>query len=108
MFYVKDNNIVMTKGDSGIFNVKLHNKDGSQYSISQGDTLTFSVKKKKEGYSSVVIKKQGEEIVFTKEDTENIPSGKYFYDVMILRSAGERYTVIEGIFELRKAVHEFE
>ncbi len=107
MFYTENNNIVMTKGDSGKLNVKLVNKDGSEYTPKEGDKVLFSLKKQKDSYFPVVIEKEGTELVFKKEDTEHIPSGKYFYDVVILKPE-ERCTVIEGEFIIRKAVHEFE
>ena len=108
MFYVENNNITMTKGDSGSLFVKLSNPDGSEYVLNDGDSVVFSVKKRKESSFDVLLKKTGCRIDFNKKDTEKIPSGKYFYDVAILRSAGERYTAAEGILEIRKAVHDFE
>lgn len=108
MFYVDNNNIVITKGDSGSFTVELKNSDGSEYRVNEGDSVIFTVKRKKEAYAPILLEKHGTEIVFAKEDTEGIPSGKYVYDIMLSKSAGERYTAVEGLFEIRKAVHKFE
>lgn len=108
MFLIENNDIVLTKGDSGRINLKFKNKDGSEYIPSEKDEIVFSVKKKKEGFSEIVLKKMGSEIVFGAEETEKIPSGEYFYDVFIQRSTKERYTAIEGKLIVRKAVHNFE
>lgn len=108
MFLVENNNITITKGDSGSLLIKLFNPDGSEYIPNEGDEVIFSVKKRKESHFDIVLTKKGCDISFNKEDTEKIPSGKYVYDVVIVRTSGERYTAIEGNFEIRKAVHEFE
>lgn len=108
MFLVEDNNITLTKGDSGSFFVKLINGDGTEYVPYVTDKITFSVKKKKESFCPVVIEKKGLEIILNAADTETIPSGEYVYDIVLERSTGERYTAVEGKFLVRKAVHEFE
>ena len=108
MFYTENNNIIMTKGDSGVINVHLKNKDGSEYILNDGDRVIFSLKKRKEAHLPILIQKEGIKIVFLKEDTEKIPSGNYVYDVVIEKTAGERYTAVCGDLEIRKAVHEFE
>lgn len=108
MFMVENNNITMTKGDSGFFNLKFENGDGTEYVPKSGEKIVFTVKKKKESFYDVVLKKSGERIVFEKQDTEKIPSGEYVYDVTISKGLNERYTTMEGKFVLRKAVHEFE
>lgn len=108
MFVVENNDITMTKGDSGFFTVAFENGDGTEFVLGDGDEVIFSVKRKKEGFCPIVIEKRGEKIIFDREDTEDIASGEYVYDVMICRNTGERYTAIEGKFTLRKAVHNFE
>ncbi|MBQ7876595.1 MAG: hypothetical protein IJ316_04815 [Clostridia bacterium] len=108
MFMVENNNITMTKGDSGFFNVSFENGDGTEYVPKSGEEIIFTVKKKKEGFYDVVLEKSGKRIVFEKHDTEKIPSGEYVYDIMISKGSNERYTALEGKFVLRKAVHEFE
>lgn len=108
MFVIQNNDIILTKGDSGRVNLKFKNKDGSEYAPSGKDEIIFSVKKKKESFSEIVFEKTGTEVVFDAKETEKIPSGEYFYDVLITRGTGERYTAIEGKLIVRKAVHDFE
>lgn len=108
MFFTENNDITMTKGDSGQINLKFKNKDGSEYVPTEADEVVFSVKRRKEGFAQIVLEKRGCELVFEAAETEKIPSGEYVYDVFIKRNTGERYTAIEGKFILRKAVHEFE
>ncbi len=107
MFLVENNDITMTKGDSGFFTVRFENGDGTEYVPESGDEIIFTVKKKKESFCTVVLQKSGEKIFFEKEDTEKIPSGEYVYDIAVCRNTGERYTAVEGKFVLRKAVHDF-
>ena len=108
MFFTENNDITMTKGDSGQINLKFKNKDGSEYVPTEADEVVFSVKRRKESFAQIVLEKRGCELVFEAAETEKIPSGEYVYDVFIKRNTGERYTAIEGEFILRKAVHEFE
>lgn len=108
MFFVENNDITITKGDSGYFIVKLENGDGTEFVPSESDVIRFSVKRKKEGYYPVILEKTGDKIVFDAKDTENVKSGEYVYDIAVEKSTGERYTAIEGKFIVRKAVHEFE
>lgn len=108
MFFTENNIITITKGDSGCVNLKFKNKDGSEYVPTEADEIVFSVKKKKESFSDIVLEKRGCEIFFDASDTAKIPSGEYFYDVLIKRGTNERYTAIEGRLIIRKAVHNFE
>lgn len=108
MFLVENNNITITKGDSGKFDLKFLNDDGTEYFASDTDKVVFSVKKTKDKFSPLIMAKTGEKIVLDAKETEQIPSGNYVYDVVIETNAGERYTAIEGEFIVRKAVHEFE
>ncbi|MBQ8003291.1 MAG: hypothetical protein IJ297_07615 [Clostridia bacterium] len=108
MFFVENNDITITKGDSGHFLVKLENGDGTEFVPSGSDVVRFSVKHKKEGYYPVILEKTGEKIVLDAKDTQNVKSGEYVYDIAVEKATGERYTAVEGKFIVRKAVHEFE
>ena len=108
MLLVENNDITMTKGDSGFFTVTFENGDGTEYVPENGVTVLFTVKKKKESFYSPVLEKNGTKIVFNAADTEKIPSGEYVYDIAVVKSADERHTAVEGKFTLRKAVHNFE
>ncbi len=108
MFMVENNNITITKGDSGFFNISFENGDGTKYVPKPDDKIIFTVKRKKASYYTVVLEKQGEKIVFYKQDTEKIPSGEYVYDIVIKKGSNERCTALEGKFIIRKAVHNFE
>jgi len=101
---VENNIITVTKGDSGSISLNFENADGSCYEPNEGEVI-FCVKKRKERYCPVVLEKRGCEISFDSNDTK-IPTGEYFYDVVIKRSTAEVYTAIEGKFIVRKAVHE--
>ncbi len=106
MFKTTNNNIVMSKGDSVNFNIKLVNGDGTEFVPDKSDKIIFSVKRQKGSLFPVIFSKEGCQISLDKEDTEKIESGKYVYDVIVVTQAGERQTVIEGFFEIRDVVHE--
>ncbi|MBR5535946.1 MAG: hypothetical protein IKU60_04785 [Clostridia bacterium] len=108
MFFVEDNNITITKGDSGRVKLKFQNRDGSEYTPESGEEIVFSVKRKKESFSEVVLDKRGCEVVIDSGESEKLPSGEYWYDVCIKKGESERCTAIEGKFIVRKAVHNFE
>ena len=108
MFIVENNNITMTKGDSGYFVIKLENSDGTEFEPETGDEIVFSVKKRAETKENVVLRKTGTKIVFEAKDTQEVPSGEYVYDVYIKNGEDERQTVITGKYILKRAVHNFE
>ncbi len=108
MFCVQNNDIIITKGDSGRVNLRFKNKDGSEYAPKEADEIVFSVKNKWRSFSDIVLEKTGEEIAFDAKETEVLPAGEYLYDVVINKKTGERYTAIEGKLIIRKAVHKFE
>lgn len=54
-----------------------------------------------------MLEKDGDLIFISPDDTKNLPTGKYVYDVVLYSATGEVCTVITPtIFEIRKAVHE--
>ena len=46
MFMVENNNITITKGDSGFFNISFENGDGTKYVPKPDDKIIFTVKRK--------------------------------------------------------------
>ncbi len=104
MFIVKNNDITMTKGDYGVIDLKFQNRDGSDYIVEEDDEIVFSIKKEKERFYPLILEKKGERIVFESEETKNIPSGGYRYEVKIRKRSGIEYIALEGNFKVGKAV----
>ncbi len=100
------NEIRITKGDSMSIEVELKNPDGSFYEMKEGDKIVFSVKQRLGDKYEVLLEKEGLPFEFTAEET-SLPTGKYFYDVVLESRAGDRTTVIEPtLFEVTPAVHD--
>ena len=75
-------------------------KSNNEIQLTRGDTARLSVLIQNEETKGKepLLKKSvfGEnEIKLHPEDTENIPSGKYCYDVKLNMKTGDVYTVIE-------------
>ncbi len=100
------NEIRITKGDSMSIEVELKNPDGSFYEMKEGEKIIFSVKQRLSGRYEVLLEKEGLPFEFSAEEM-NLPTGKYFYDVVLTSRAGDRTTVIEkSLFEVTPKVHD--
>ena len=101
MLYIdEDQNITLTRGDTGIFNISLQSQDGKAYTPQTGDTLRFALS---EGF--------GKEALFIKNipidtcileiepnDTKDLKFKKYKYDVQFTSAQGRVSTIILGDF----------
>lgn len=109
MFELHRNNIYLCRGDTGILDFSLcdcgaEDTDVDVYPV----TAVLSVKKKASDKEYILQKPMGNDGLFTffaedTEDTENIPPGKYIYDIE-LRSRDQvatmgpyRFTVLADI-----------
>ncbi len=106
MLSTESNEIRITKGDSMSVEVELRNHDGSFYEMKEGDKIVFSVKRRLMDKYEVLLEKEGLPFEFTAEET-SLPTGKYFYDVVLTSRAGYKTTVIEpSLFEVTPVVHD--
>ncbi len=106
MLSTNSNEIRITKGDTMSVEVELKNLDGSLYEMKEGDKIVFSVKQRLSDKYEVLLEKAGLPFEFSAEDT-NLPTGKYYYDVVLTSRAGDRVTVIEpSLFEVTPKVHD--
>lgn len=117
MFQIEDNRIYLTRGDTADINVTLTKLDGSDYEIQEDDTLIFRMKKYATKESSEVLIERtaivGESgditITLTPEDTLTFAFGEYRYEVELVTSAGDHYTVIADMeFEVGKELENHE
>ena len=96
MFTIDNNkNIKLTRGDTAVISIELHNKDGTEYELQQGDILLFTVKE------NVLTKKiliqktfSDKQIKIKPTDTDDLPYGIYHYDVQLTTASGDVFTVI--------------
>ena len=95
MLRVINNDIHLTKGDTGYIALTIKNSKGNKYIVRDGDTLTLTVKKNLT--NAEVIKKQvnaNEVISILPSDTQDLNVGRYKYDIQLNTSLGEVFTVI--------------
>lgn len=104
---LENGTIELTRGDTARLEVDITLKDieGNEipYQIDSTDTLTFTVKKCVKDFKPCFQKKvTGGNVFHIKPcDTKHLPFGKYVYDVELVTSKGDTYTVIEkNIFKV--------
>lgn len=106
----RENNIVLTRGDTGIFKIILEEEDGEEYTPKEGSSMRFAMAKK---YGSTkgecLIYKEIPTDTMTLEiepsDTDNLPFGDYLYDVEFTDYQGRVSTVIMAKFKIAKEVY---
>lgn len=103
---IDGNRICMVKGDTGYLNINLHYDNGNNYAIREGDKITFSVKRSiyDSDYALQKNVNAGEVIAINPEDTQNLTSGDYVYDVQLDTTLGEVFTVSYGELQIIEGV----
>nr|DAY76043.1 MAG TPA: hypothetical protein [Caudoviricetes sp.] len=95
MYSVKgENTLFVTRGDSASFRLDLIDADGSPFILQQDDKLTFTVKKTTSDKEALISKTVTNAIVLTPSDTNDLPYGKYVYDLQLNRANGYVETII--------------
>lgn len=89
------NCIKMTRGDSACIDVDLINEDEEKYIMCLGDILKFTVKNNVRSKEFVIQKKyESNQIVLSPEDTSELNYGNYVFDIELITSSGDVYTVV--------------
>lgn len=107
---VTGNKIILSKGDSALFNLTIYYADMEKpYELKDGDTIRFYVNRFDEltGKNKIVINKLFEKNSLTLNpiDTMYLKSGKYKYEVQLTFRSGEVNTIIESnILDLTEQV----
>lgn len=108
MLYIdEDQNITLTRGDTGIFNISLQNQDGEDYTPQTGDSLRFALS---EGFGkdALVIKDIPIDtcvLEIEPNDTKNLKFKKYKYDIQFTSAQGKVSTIILGDFIVDNEVY---
>lgn len=94
MLKVVNNTVTATRGDSVYLNIKL-TKNGEDYEMAEGDTLTLTIKKTTSS-KKALISKTFEDLTVKIEsgDTDSLEYGTYYYDVQLTSANGDIDTVI--------------
>ena len=108
MLYIdEDQNITLTRGDTGFFTINLLDLNGEVYTPQDGDRLRFALGKS-----------WGKDTIFTKEipldtcvleiepsDTKELDFKKYKYDIEFTDAQGHVSTILLGEFIVDKEVY---
>lgn len=97
MLKIDGYSIELTRGDTLHLTITLQDSEGNPVTLTDQDKLWFRLKKKaKDGF--ILIEKLGDPvqslIVLDELDTEDIPFGRYKYEIEVVTSVDEHYTVI--------------
>ena len=105
MLKIDNNEIYITRGDSGIVELALE-KDGEPYDYSE-DTVVFSVKRRPCDLNPVIQKEVvNGRITITPDDTDSLPFGMYFYDIKVNTAGGDIVTaIVPTNFTVGEEVH---
>lgn len=96
MFYVEDQAIYLTRGDSAEVSIDLTTEGGESYDLGASDTLTLTVRKEPAATSKVIFAKSvtGSGVIpITPEDTRDAEIGQYSADIQLTTADGEVHTV---------------
>ena len=109
----KDNEIVLTQGNSAEIDITPLDEDGEPIELQEGDKVIFKVMW---GCRKRILKKEltaadwdSEEkalkLILTPEDTVYLPEGNYAYDCLYIFADGSRYTFIpKAVFRIDEAI----
>ncbi len=93
MFKIENQTIYLTRGDTAKFSPIIED-----YEVQDGDLIVFTVKKvETDPTPAIRIEIAAEaEVELTHEDTVNLPSGDYVYDLCLHGKDGRISTFING------------
>lgn len=105
MYYVTNNVIYLTRGDSMTLTVSITDSDGNEYTPSSSDVIRFALKRDKytlggRDFSDTAplitktIDPTTLELVIDPEDTADLDFGQYAYDIELTDSDGAVDTFI--------------
>lgn len=95
MVNVNNNNIYITRGDSADIEISITESTGEEYTLQDGDTITFTVKKSTRATDAVISKQITDWYVhLAPVDTANLDYGVYVYDCQLTTSDGRVCTFI--------------
>lgn len=94
MFEIKNNVIKMTRGDSASLTVALKKKDGSEYVMQSGDTLTMTVRRIIGSSILMQVISETNTIYISPVDSKKLLVGSCVYDIELKTVSGDVFTVV--------------
>lgn len=101
----KSKKIILTRGDTASMLIEVQDINGNKYEFEDGDIITFTMRKSPKSERALQLTAdENHYIVFAPEDTSELDTGLYVYDIQ-LRSGDNIYTIVPmSFFELRNEV----
>ena len=99
MLRVLGKKIHLTRGDTGYISVSLKDNFGNDYPPGEEDKLYFRLKKNIYKDDLILEKEISAETLLLEispEDTEHMEFGTYSYEIELVTTKGEHFTVIEN------------
>ena len=105
---IVDGEIYIQRGTTGEFIVDIEQADGEPYTRTSGDKIIFEVKKRPDHELEALISKEltGLSFVLDPEDTANIPTGDYVYEIKLTTAASAVYKTEFNEFHVTATVTE--
>lgn len=94
MFSIKDNVIKITRGDSASLKVDMIQSDGTNYVMSEGDTLTMTVRKVIGSSILMQIVSETDTIYISPSDSKKLIVGSCVYDIELKTASQDIFTII--------------
>lgn len=95
MLKVSNNNITITRGDSGVIMIHINGPDGTEYKMAEGDKAVLTVKKTTTAAKALITLDITDGMAkFKPSDTAGLDYGNYVYDCQLSTASGDVYTFI--------------
>lgn len=94
---IKNNAIVLTRGDTLKVKVSIKTAKGDEYKPAQNDVIRFAMKKHYNDRKTLILKEIPNDtliLMLEPSDTKDLEFGKYVYDVQLTNGDGEVDTFI--------------
>lgn len=105
---MKSQDIEIVRGTTNTFGITVKDDNGNDFTLKSGQVLVFALKKRPKDEETVLVKKVTNRIEgvyyleIAPEDTADLESGKYFYDVGMQQGADVFYNIIESsVFDIK-------
>lgn len=90
----KNNDMVITQGDSAFIQVDVKTLEGGLYEIKEDDVITMTVRKRANSLKTFEEVAVGNMITIVPEDTKSAAPGSYIYDVQLVTGQGIVQTIV--------------
>ena len=111
MLKIEGTTIQLTRSNTARITVGIYDSDGNEYTVQDGDTVHFSVKKNAEDDEAVIDKDIDTTTMILEIDPDDTAElgmgdvyGRYEYDIDLIQNDGTKDTFISGVLYILKEV----